>query len=161
MAALFQLNQCKITSIRSFLRHILVVILPHFCRDICDWAIFYLKHVKKRERKRRGESGLSRLRGGLVVGRPEAIGIDCEEIAVEHDTDTPQELGVDGAFLEEPVDIGAVEVDLTGEPCHAAFLGIELFLYKETDGLHGAGEITPRHIAIEEKDCMVVGNDCL
>lgn len=95
------------------------------------------------------------------MGRPEAIGIDCEEIAVEHDADAPQELGVDGAFLEEPVDIGAVEVDLAREPCHAAFLGIELFLNKETDGLHGAGEITPRHIAIEEKDCMVVGNDCL
>ena len=69
--------------------------------------------------------GLRRLRWGSDV---EPLSILAEEVVLQDVRDAHQKLRIDSGSLEEFIDVGAVTIELAGEPADGSFLSFQLFL---------------------------------
>ena len=54
--------------------------------------------------------------GSSVLAAAQAVAVEGKEVVIEDEGDAQQGVGVDGALLEEEVDVGTAERKLPGEP---------------------------------------------
>lgn len=72
----------------------------------------HLRPIKRKTAYSSGAAG----DGPSVLTASQAVAVEGKEVVIEDEGDAQQGVGVDGALLEEEVDVGTAERKLPGEP---------------------------------------------